>query len=512
MGELIKRQKTAVAQASNEFVAVQTMGGRMHVRWDETAQATPHGQIVYFAEFLATAGIFDRWLQSCPLRYNSPNAPGVRDVLGTLMLSILAGSKRYAHIAGVRGDAVAAQALGLNKIVSEDSVRRALKAIEPQVAQTWMHQALQASVAHALDRAWILDMDATIKTLYGHQQGAEIGYNPHKPGRPSHALHTYWVGNLRLVLDMHLRSGKQHSSAHAKEGLAKLLDELGARGPTLVRGDCGYGNQDIMDVCEKRDRRYLLRLRKTSNVKRLIERLFNRQDWTQTSQGWQAMEERLRLAGWSKERRVVVLRRRLKGDVALTSKRGDSGQQLLALTFDQAQDDAQLWEYTVLVTDAPYDLSAIGQLYRDRCDCENGFDELKNQWGWGGFSTQDMHRSELTARVVALVYNWWSWYLRAANPQARREALTSRPLLLAAVGRAVHTGGQTQVYLTPMHAEVGTIKKMIANIQAAIAYVRRAAEQLPKLDRWRALVGYICERITGQTVLPSHPPALQGVG
>ena len=53
---------------------------------------------------------------------------------------------------------------------------------------------------------------------------------------------------------------------------------------------------------------------------------------------------------------------------------------------------------------------------------------------------------------------------------------------------------------------------MIANIQAALAYVRRAAEQLPKLNRWHALVGYICERITGQTVLPTPPPALQGAG
>ncbi|WP_454693480.1 hypothetical protein [Achromobacter aegrifaciens] len=34
----------------------------MHVRWDETAQATPHGQVEFFAEFLATAGVFDRWL------------------------------------------------------------------------------------------------------------------------------------------------------------------------------------------------------------------------------------------------------------------------------------------------------------------------------------------------------------------------------------------------------------------------------------------------------------------
>ena len=67
-------------------------------------------------------------------------------------------------------------------------------------------------------------MDATIKPLYGHQQGAEIGYNPHKPGRPSHVLHTFWVGNLRLVLDAVLTSGKQHSSGHAKAHLGLLGD------------------------------------------------------------------------------------------------------------------------------------------------------------------------------------------------------------------------------------------------------------------------------------------------
>lgn len=53
--------------------------------------------------------------------------------------------------------------------------------------------------------------------------------------------------------------------------------------------------------------------------------------------------------------------------------------------------------------------------------------------------------------------------MRAANPQARREALTSRPLLLAAVGRTVSQGRQTTLYLTPMHTEAGLIKAMIAN-------------------------------------------------
>ena len=106
-----------------------------------------------------------------------------------------------------------------------------------------------------------------------------------------------------------------------------------------MRGDCGYGNEDIIKVCEQRDRPYLLRLRKTANVKRLIERLFGRDGWseaTEAGQGWQAIEDSLRLSGWSQSRRVVVLRRRIKHDVVLTgAKRGDKA--------GRAQQGAGVW-------------------------------------------------------------------------------------------------------------------------------------------------------------------------
>ena len=45
MGEVIEQQKTVLAQASEDAMVADTMGGRMHIRWDETVQATPHGQI-----------------------------------------------------------------------------------------------------------------------------------------------------------------------------------------------------------------------------------------------------------------------------------------------------------------------------------------------------------------------------------------------------------------------------------------------------------------------------------
>jgi hypothetical protein len=87
---------------------------------------------------------------------------------------------------------------------------------------------------------------------------------------------------------------------------------------------------------------------------------------------------------------------------------------------------------------------SLGQLYRDRADAEDAFGEPKNQWGWGGFTTQDLHRCQLAARAVALVYNWRSLFFRLANPEARREAITSRPWLMTSVGRRTEHTGQTQ--------------------------------------------------------------------
>ena len=515
MGESQRTRQRALIRSDGEAEqarVVDTLGGRMHVRWDSGAAATPHGQLVFFAEFLAATGVFERWVSACPLAYRSGNAPDKRDVLGTLMLGMLAGHRRYAHITALRGDAVAAQALGMNKVVSEDALRRALERIDEPASTAWMRPALMHSVREALSKPWVLDIDASIKPLYGRQEGAALGYNPGKPGRPSHVLHTFWVGNLRLVLDVQVTSGKQHTSVHAKAALGRLLDELGEKRPALVRGDSGYGNEGILLELESRAQPYLLRLRQTANVQRLVAQQFSRQDWSRAdNQGCQMVEDWLQLHGWSKKRRVVVVRQRIKGGIA-RERRVDGKQLKLDLAGPSVHEGERLWEYAVMVTDAAFPIEAIGQLYRDRADCENGFDELKNQWGLGGFTTQDINRCQTTARACALVYNWWSWYCRAANPKARMEAVTSRPLLLAAVGRAAHSGGQTTLYLTPMHGKAHLLKSLIANIHAALQHIKATAEQFRTVDPWALLLRYVSEKIA-PTLGPFMPPnALPATG
>ena len=141
--------------------------------------------------------------------FRSNNAPQVVDVLGTLLLSILCGHSRYAHINALRFDMVTPPILGMSKVVSEDSARRSLKRLDQIGARSWQQRHLRATWEPLLYEPWVLDIDTTIKTIYGHQQGAQVGYNPHKPGRPSHTYHTYWIGRLRLCLDVEVRPGKE---------------------------------------------------------------------------------------------------------------------------------------------------------------------------------------------------------------------------------------------------------------------------------------------------------------
>jgi hypothetical protein len=122
-GEVLNPRAAAARAVLAPPLAVDTHGRRFHVEWDPHASVTPLGQLVFFSQFLATAGLFRDWVQTCPLTFTSPNAPLLTDLLGTITLAILAGQNRYAHVTALRADTVNPQGLGMRRVCSEDSVR-----------------------------------------------------------------------------------------------------------------------------------------------------------------------------------------------------------------------------------------------------------------------------------------------------------------------------------------------------------------------------------------------------
>lgn len=475
-----------IIPASSQSVGIDTYAGKVHIEWDPQAAVTPLGQLPFFISFLKVSGLYDDFVATCPLSYTSPNAPSKNDVLGTLLMSILAGHHRYSHITSIRFDSVNPEHLGMKKVISEDAIRRALKSLDEQAGISWLDCQLHNSTQSALSLgSWVLDTDTTVKCLYGKQEGAVVGYNPQKKGRPSHNYHSCFMGNTRLALTVEVNHGNQHTAKQVMPSLWRYYDGLAdQQKPKLIRGDIFLGNEGFLAEAEKRNAHYLTKLRLTANVKRFITKLFREADWVDAGHGFEGAESSLKLTGWSKERRVVVLRRSLSGEVALSVQEGPVQ---LPLFFLDIPGTVKRHEYAILVTSLPLEILSIAQLYRDRADSENCFDELKNQWGWGGYTTHDLKRCRLVSRLVALVYNWWSLFVRLARPEKHSEAITSRPLLLHGVAKQTTHAGQTTITISSSHAKSQMVQSALQTLSGFLAHLKSTAEQLNVAARMRLI-------------------------
>jgi len=238
-------------------------------------------------------------------------------------------------------------------------------------------------------------------------------------------------------------------------------------------------------------------------IEKNVERLMREALWTAAGQGWEGAETSLRLTGWGRSRRAIVLRRRVKGDLAVVDH-GDPNQ--LRLGWAELNQEVIVYEYAVLITSLPQEILTLAQWYRDRADAENPFDELKNHWGWGGFTTRDLKRCRFMARLTALIYNWWSLFVRLANPHQHTEAITSRPLLLHAPARVTRHAGQTRLTISHPHAQASWVEQVCRDIAAFFKTLRQTAEQLTPHQCWcrilsRALVKYL----RGRELQPPAP-------
>jgi hypothetical protein len=481
----------AGAKGESESCTVETYAGKLRIRWDDSAAVTAMGQMPVFIDFLKTSGLWDGFVADCPLLYTSPNAPSQVDVLGTLLMSVLAGQSRYAHITGLRGDGVNPELLGMRKVMSEDSARRAFKQASAEKTLEWLRRHLRQTYEPLLEHAWVLDLDSTVKPLYGKQEKAVKGYNPTKPGRPSHVVHTYLIAELRLVLGAEVQAGNEAASSHAQPGFWAYFDTLPpASRPVFLRGDIGWGSERMMQEAEQRDQPYLFKIRQSAKIKELLAGSFAMDQWEAAGQGWEGTWSEVRLAGWTSKRQIIILRRPLREDLMVAKRKGKGRGRKAQMELEMGwlPEGTLLYEYAVLVTNLKDEIFTLAQHYRDRGDAENNFDELKNQWGWLGFTTHDHARSEMMTLFVALVYNWWSLFTRLSSPHKRAEAITSRPLLLHAIGRKTSHSNQSSLTLTSLHAEANKIQMAVKAVAGFLTRLRSIAEQLKPSQRWRLIL------------------------
>ena len=402
--------------------------GHAKLKLTQTPRAvTPFGGLVSFIAFLQQRGLAAQLQQHLPWALTSPNAIPLPHTLTAFLIGVLCGARRFAHTEMARADRALHALLGLPRWPGADTVRALFHRFTQGTIQSfwrplwvWLLGMVAAPAA-----GFSLDLDSTVFQRAGHQQGAAKGYNPRRPGRKSHHPLLAVLAEVPFVLHGWLRSGNTSAArgavAFLQEALALLPSGLTIR---CVRADSGFFEEGLLAFLEGRSLPYLVVARLTTTLKRRAAAL---RDWQTVDEDYAVSEFRAQLMGWSRERRFVVVRQRVREDKEAVGRR------LLEVpgyTF-------RLW--VTNRTDGPLEL---WRDYNGRATVEQRIEELKNDLAADGFCTQDFWATEAAFLAVLFAFNLLSLYQRAATPAARyRQPATLRAAVFvcgAILGRSGH--------------------------------------------------------------------------
>ncbi len=418
-----------------------TPSGAIDVARTEKA-LTSYGGFAAFASFLKKSGIIEKLVETCPIERISNNATSVRDIILSLLLTCINEGSRFRHVRFIQNDDVIKKIFKLDRrICGEDSIRRFMEKIDSEAGKKWLDGAMEILFA-ALPEMFIIDWDSTITTRYGDQEGVEVGYNPHKPGRGSHHPLVCSVAGLRLCLTLDFRPGKAHSADGMTTSLKDLLNRLPTgRRPFLARADIGFCSNSVLEEFEKTEEmpHYVFKLKKTSRVMEAV-RAVPEEQWVGAKSfgALQITEKMIQLTTWEKPRRVVLGRRLISSQTPEESGTlfGEYSILYAAFVTDLTPQQFEAWQ--------------IAEVYQGRADCENIFDELKNQWGLAGFCSQQQNVTELAARFTLLSYNIWSLFVRFFSTTKHKEAKTSRREILIFPAQLTESGREQTLQIAVM--------------------------------------------------------------
>lgn len=357
-------------------------------------------------------------------------------VLRVLLDGYFAGVQRLYHFEDLETEPLLCSQLGVDRLCDLKTLYRDLRRFEDPALLGSLHDLMREVVTEALagrDRV-VLEVDSTVEPLYGFQEGAEIGPNPHKPGRPSY--HPLLVRDRLSDLVVHhtLRPGDTGTATDINRFLHQTLDIVKQEGrEVLARLDSGFESNDALGVLERRGVGYVVKMRATYEVAHHVA-------WRS---GWRKVEPEgdgeLQVLSilwhrgvWSQPRRVVAVRKREMG--ALQGR-----------LFDEAG-----WSYHLYVTNLDWAPEDVARFYDKRADLERTICELKNDLAIDhipsasfGANAADLALKILARNVLVLYRD------RGLRLNTRDRIMTLRRRYIFLPGRIVSHAGRLLLRLSP---------------------------------------------------------------
>lgn len=316
------------------------------------------------------------------------------------MLSIWCGANRFEHGEVTRHDPVLKRLFGFSRMANFKAVMRLFKKFTQSTNETVMDSLYQWLFGQIAINGITLDLDSTVMTRYGTQDGAARGYNPAKRGRASHHPLMAFVADTRMIANCWLRPGNSSSAHNVQAFLANTLHRLGDKQVCLLRADSGFADSAFLDHLDTQPMHYIVALRQNQPLQRA---LVNAEGWWvlhdeqgKPVPGIELTRFRYQPEAWSTPRWVIGIRQHIEQRVAPKGK-----------TLNLFADDPVIgqWRFSALVTDLDLSATVIWRMYRGRADCENRIKELKYDFAADSFCMKDFWATEATLNTVMLAYN-----------------------------------------------------------------------------------------------------------
>jgi hypothetical protein len=375
----------------------------------DDAGLTHYGGVLFFHEFTRVLQL--RRFLTRHLQYPRRNQDyELSQMLLALIYPIVLGLDRLETASLLRANGTFQYLTGLPSYPDPQTLRRFLLRAPPEFREQ-LHRVndrlLRRFIHQPAHRSrLILDLDSTVVTVFGRQEGAEVGYNPRYRGKRSYDPLLCLEANSSFLWDTELRPGDAGTWAGSDELLAGCLLSVPADiREVRVRADAGFGFDPVLTLLEQRPAQYAVVARLTTGLKRLLGGL----RYQRLNARWEIAEFEHRLTGWRSARRCIVGRRKIE----------ETEPEPTLFALDR-------YLYRGWFTNLALSPAGVWNFYEGRAGMEPRIRELREDYALRKIPTRAFAANALYLEVVRLAYNLVTAFQQTCLPEGWQSLTLSK--------------------------------------------------------------------------------------
>jgi len=378
-------------------------------------EITAYGGLAILKKMIASTG-FEQVLGSLPLPPQGSNRgyPPIQ-LFVQFMASVWCGASRYAHLDVTRFDTSIQRMFAWQCMPEHKAFQRYFDKFNIPTTNAVFGGLYRWFFNNLKFNNFTLDIDSSVITRYGEQDGAKKGYNKHKPGRKSQHPIIAFVSDVEMVANFWLRSGDAHTANNFQAFLEETLSFFGNKKIGLLRLDSGFYDKNIFNYLEKEDVGidYIVAVPMFSTIQRKIA---VERTWLRLDYGIEIAEFQYQALDWVKSRRMIVVRQKV-------SQRPQAVGKQLSLF----EEDYELngYRYTCYTTTLKLSATDVWRLYRGRANCENRIKELKYDYGLDKMNQSGFDGTEASLLLMTIAYNFMSLFKQVIIGEKVRNRLST---------------------------------------------------------------------------------------